>query len=138
MPMWKFVGRFTAFTLTKSPPPMDTKEDGKQVTNEEIERLSSDTAQILWLQLPAMVQAFGGWPHDAVQGTLADFARSIIAQVSEAKRAIDTTLLNALLKIEAEGPLFAWANEKGIGEEEWKRRSAVVDSMLEAIARASR
>jgi hypothetical protein len=45
-------------------------------------------------------------------------------------------MLKALEAIEASGVLFAWANEKGITRDEWKRRCEVVDACTDAISKA--
>jgi hypothetical protein len=33
-------------------------------------------------------------------------------------------------------PLAAWANEKNIGQAEWQRRSGIIETLKDALARA--
>lgn len=51
------------------------------------------------------------------------------------KMAAAPALLDALDAALNEGPLYAWANEKNIGREEYERRVAIVAAARAALAR---
>ncbi len=60
------------------------------------------------------------------------------AHAAEIVRAANShdDLLASLREVEGEGVLYAWANERGISRDEWKRRGELIDRLRAAIAKA--